>query len=66
MKNTVVIMSTYNASKYLREQLDSLVEQSVKPYKIVIRDDGSTDNTVAIIEEYRNELPENYRDENDS
>ena len=48
----VVLMSTYNGEKYLREQLDSLLNQSLKPDKIIIRDDGSTDSTVDILEEY--------------
>lgn len=48
----VVLMSTYNGEKYLREQLDSLVSQELKPTKIIVRDDGSKDDTVNILEEY--------------
>lgn len=47
-----VLMSTYNGEKYLREQLDSLVSQNLKPTKIFIRDDGSSDDTVNLLEEY--------------
>lgn len=43
-------MATYNGEKYLREQLDSIWSQSVKPDEIIISDDASTDNTIAVIE----------------
>lgn len=53
MKNkTLILLSTYNGEKYLREQLDSLLLQ--KDVDILIRDDGSTDKTVDILEEYSN------------
>ena len=48
----VVLMSTYNGQKYLRQQLDSLLNQTVRPTKILIRDDGSNDDTVNLLEEY--------------
>lgn len=48
----VVLMSTYNGEKYLRDQLESLLNQQLKPNKILIRDDGSRDDTVNILEEY--------------
>lgn len=51
----IVLMSTYNGEKYIREQLDSLLNQDLKPDKIFIRDDGSTDETVNILEEYASE-----------
>ncbi|MBQ2658426.1 MAG: glycosyltransferase family 2 protein [Erysipelotrichaceae bacterium] len=49
----IVLMSTYNGEKYLREQLDSLLAQKHMPDKIVVRDDGSSDGTLTILEEYR-------------
>ena len=52
----VVLMSTYNGERYIREQLDSLLRQSLKPDLIYIRDDGSRDDTVAILEEYASEF----------
>ena len=39
----IVLLSTYNGEKYLRQQLDSLIEQELKPAQILIRDDGSED-----------------------
>ena len=47
-----VLMSTYNGEKYLREQLDSLLRQEGVQLKIVIRDDGSKDGTIGILQEY--------------
>lgn len=48
-----VAMATYNGSKYLREQLDSLYSQTRIPDEIVVTDDCSIDDTVQILEEYR-------------
>lgn len=48
-------MSTYNGEKYIRKQLDSLLNQTLLPDKILIRDDGSSDETVNILEEYASE-----------
>ena len=53
----IVLLSTYNGEKYLREQLDSLLRQTLLPDQIFIRDDGSKDDTVAILEEYCSEYP---------
>lgn len=54
MKNSfIVLMSTYNGEKYLREQLDSILSQQSVNLKLLIRDDGSSDNTIQIIDEYR-------------
>lgn len=49
---TIVLMSTYNGEKYLREQLESLLTQELLPTKILIRDDGSKDSTLDILKEY--------------
>ncbi len=53
----VVLMSTYNGEKYIREQLDSLLRQTMRPDQILIRDDGSKDGTLCILEEYASEYP---------
>ncbi len=53
MKDTVsVLIPVYNMSKYLRECLDSVVNQTYKDLQIVIVDDGSTDDSLAIAREY--------------
>lgn len=46
-------MSTYNGDKYLREQIDSLLCQEKVDIDIIIRDDGSTDKTQDILDEYQ-------------
>ena len=48
-----VAMATYNGEKYLKEQLDSLLQQTWLAIEIVITDDGSKDSTVAIIKTYQ-------------
>lgn len=53
MKKVTVIMSTYNGEKYVRDQLDSILNQTYKNIDIVVRDDGSKDGTVNIIKEYQ-------------
>lgn len=47
-----VMMSTYNGEKYLSEQIDSILAQSDVDVLLYIRDDGSKDSTVDIIEKY--------------
>lgn len=46
-------MCTYNGEKYLREQIDSILQQTHPADEIIIQDDGSTDKTVNIILEYQ-------------
>lgn len=48
-----VIMPMYNGEKYLRECLDSLLNQSLKEIEIICVDDGSTDSTSTILAEYQ-------------
>lgn len=52
-----VMMSTYNGEKYLKEQLDSILNQECVDVNLLIRDDGSSDNTIEIIESYQIEYP---------
>lgn len=47
-----VIIPVYNAEKYLRECLDSVVNQTLRDIEIICVDDGSTDNSLAILREY--------------
>lgn len=49
MKKVQVLMSTYNGEKYLREQIESILQQEKVEISLLIRDDGSTDKTVEII-----------------
>ena len=47
-----VLLSAYNGETFLREQLDSLLAQTGIETGILVRDDGSSDGTAAILEEY--------------
>lgn len=57
MKKVSVIMCTYNGEKYLKEQLDSIVNQTYPIHELLIKDDCSTDGTVNIIKEYAEKYP---------
>lgn len=52
METVCILMSTYNGEKYITEQLNSLLRQKDVNVDIIIRDDGSTDNTVKIVQQY--------------
>lgn len=52
-----VMMSTYNGEKYLREQIDSILSQEHTKISLFIRDDGSSDKTVSIVNEYMEKHP---------
>lgn len=52
MKTIAVLMSTYNGSRYLREQIDSILAQKDVNVRLIVRDDGSDDNTLDILKEY--------------
>ena len=47
-----VAMATYNGEKYIKEQIDSILENLKENDEIVISDDGSTDDTLNIIKHY--------------
>lgn len=47
-----ILMSTFNGGKYLKPQIDSILDQSFGEFRLIIRDDGSTDDTTSILEEY--------------
>lgn len=47
-----VCLTTYNGEKYIKEQLNSILIQLSEGDEIIISDDGSTDNSIAILESY--------------
>ncbi|TXH53500.1 MAG: glycosyltransferase [Bacteroidia bacterium] len=53
-----VALCTYNGSKYLRDQLNSLFSQSRKVDEIVVCDDQSTDSTMDILHAFKKQYPE--------
>ena len=48
---TSVVIGTYNGEKYIGDQLESIINQTVKPDEIIISDDNSSDNTVSVVKE---------------
>lgn len=46
-----VVFTTYNVEPYVKQSLDSICKQTLKNIQIIVVDDGSTDNTVNIIQE---------------
>ncbi len=56
-----IIVPVYNAEKFLRPCLDSLLAQSVEDYEIILVNDGSRDGSAAILEEYRKQNPDRIR-----
>lgn len=57
MKKVSVIICTYNGEKYLKEQIESIVNQTYPIHELLIKDDCSTDGTISIIKEYIQEYP---------
>ena len=47
-----VIIPVYNVEKYLRDCLNSVIGQTYKDLEIICINDGSTDNSLSILEEY--------------
>lgn len=56
MLKVSVIVPVYNTEPYLRECFDSLIAQTYKNIEIIIVNDGSTDNSIDIINEYANKF----------
>lgn len=52
MKKVVVLLSAYNGEKYIREQIESILNQTYENISLYVRDDGSSDGTVDILKEY--------------
>jgi glycosyltransferase involved in cell wall biosynthesis len=55
-----ILLSTYNGGEFLGEQLDSILNQSVKDIVIVVRDDGSSDETTAVLARYEKNYSEKF------
>ena len=55
-----VVIPTYNRANEIKKALDSLVLQSFKDFDVIVGDDGSTDNTSEIIDNYKSSLNVRY------
>ena len=58
MKKVSVIVPVYNVEHYLSKCLDSLVNQTIDDYEIIIVNDGSPDDSQSIIDEYQKKYPD--------
>ncbi len=58
MSRVSIVLSTYNGEKYLKEQLDSILTSSYQDIDLFIRDDGSSDRTMELLEAYHGKEPE--------
>lgn len=59
-KEYSVALCTYNGEKFIEEQLNSIISQTLPPKEIVISDDGSTDDTLSIAEQILEKSNINY------
>lgn len=55
-----IALTTFNGEKFLREQLDSIYAQTLLPTEVIACDDGSSDDTISILEEYKHRYGLNY------
>lgn len=53
-----ILLATYNGSEYLEEQINSLLSQTYADWHLTVRDDGSTDGTMDVLNEYQGMYPE--------
>ena len=61
LPNVEILLATYNGERFLREQIDSILAQDYKNLTILARDDGSSDRTLAILDEYAQRFPHRFR-----
>lgn len=57
MVEVVVIMSTFNGAAHIRVQLDSILSQKGVMISMLVRDDGSSDSTPEILDDYSHRHP---------
>lgn len=59
MKQTIaILLASYNGEKYLKEQLDSIINQTFEDWTLFVNDDGSSDSTPDILRQYQAQYPE--------
>lgn len=56
-----VLLAVYNGEKYLREQLYSVLAQDYRDFRILARDDGSSDSSREILAEFEREYPQKVK-----
>lgn len=53
-----VVMPVYNVEKYLRNSIQSILNQTISDYELILVDDGSPDNCPKICDEYAAQYPQ--------
>lgn len=56
-----ILMATYNSEKFINAQIDSIINQTHADWKLIIRDDGSSDTTTKIIQQYEQKYPDKIK-----
>lgn len=52
-----ILLATFNGAKFLKQQLESLQNQTYTKWKLLVCDDGSTDDTLQILNDFKNKSP---------
>src|SRR3990172_2886357 len=55
--NVNIVMATFNGAPYLVDQIESILAQTFSGWRLLVRDDGSTDATPGIIRDYARRHP---------
>lgn len=58
---TSVALCTYNGERFLKQQIDSILNQTICVDEIIVCDDGSKDKTLEILADYKNKFPELFK-----
>lgn len=58
MDKILILMATYNGQKYVSAMIESIINQDYENWELIISDDKSTDNTVQIIKDFEDRMPE--------
>lgn len=56
-----ILMATYNGERYIEEQLDSILGQTYENWRLIVRDDCSTDRTLSILMNYQEMYPDKIK-----
>lgn len=54
MPKVSIVLPTYNGVKYIRESIDSIINQTFRDWELIVVNDCSTDNTLSVLMEYQN------------
>jgi len=59
-KKVAILLATFQGQRYLEEQLHSFLDQSHQNWELWVSDDGSSDQTLAILDDFKNKLAKNH------